>query len=267
MYDHGISKSIKIIVPITYLAMIIVNALANALPINGQGTGQISDAYPNLFAPAGYTFAIWGLIYLLLGGYTFYQLGFFRGEQRLVKASLLNKVGFYFSVSSVANGAWIFSWHYHQIPLSMLLMIVILGCLIVINRSIAPERLTGREKLFIRLPFSVYFGWITVATIANATVLLVSLGWDGFGLSEATWTVIMLSVGMLIGVATLLKNRDIAYGIVLVWAYGGIWQKHTSAAGFGGQYGSVIVTVLACIALFAAAGSYVLIVQKKRQTL
>lgn len=156
------------------------------VPPNGQGTSQVSDSYKNLFAPAGLTFAIWGLIYVLLAGYTAYQLGFFNLNKRGYKADLFEKVGLYFSISSIANATWIFSWHYHLIALSMLLMITILVCLILIVRQINEEKFSLREKIFIRLPFSVYFGWITVTTIANATTLFVSLGWEGLGISEPT---------------------------------------------------------------------------------
>jgi hypothetical protein len=238
--------------------MIIVNALANILPINGQGTGQVSDSYPNLFAPAGLTFAIWGLIYLLLACFTLYMLGFFQGNIKTVKVELLGKIGIIFSISSIANAVWIFLWHYHQIPLSMILMLVILSCLIVINQVIKSEQLTEREDFFIKLPFSVYFGWITIATIANATTLLVSLGWNGFGLADATWAIIIIFVGMIIGLATTLKNRDIAYGLVLIWAYAGIWVKHTSSSGFSSQYPSVITTVIVCLIIFVLAEAYVI---------
>ena len=166
-------SSISIIVLITYLAMVTVNGLANALPINGMITGAISDSYPNLFAPTGITFIIWGVIYLLLAAHTLYQLGLFRKKSEEVKTALLKEVGTLFAISSVANFAWIFSWHYKIIPLSMLLMLVILICLGLITIRINKEKLTTTEKIFIRLPFSVYFGWITVATIANATTLLV----------------------------------------------------------------------------------------------
>jgi hypothetical protein len=254
---------IKIIVAVTFLAMVVVNALANILPINGVTTGQVSDSYPNLFAPAGLTFSIWGLIYLLLAGYTLYHVGVLQGSTDIVRSGLLRKTGILFSVSSIANAAWIFSWHYGMIPLSMLLMIVILACLILINRMTSSERFSSGEYVFIRLPFSVYFGWITVATIANATVLLVSLGWRGFGLTEAAWTVIMLAAGLIIAVATMLKNRDIAYGLVIVWAYAGIWLRHTSPEGFGGQYPAVITTTIVCIVILLLAEAYLLISKRK----
>lgn len=265
MFGNKVKCSVKIITAVTFLLMIVVNILANTLPINGQTTGEVSNSYPNLFAPAGITFAIWGLIYLLLAGFTLYLLGFFQGDSDDVKSDLLNKVGIVFSISSIANAAWIFAWHYNRIPLSMVLMAVILDCLIYINYLINNENLTSREKLFIGLPFSVYFGWITVATIANATTLLVSIGWDGFGLPEQFWTVVILIVGMLIGTATIIRNKDIAYGLVMLWAYAGILLKHVSESGFAGQYPAIIYTVIACMIIFIIDVAYVWLGNRKKQ--
>lgn len=264
MENKQVSTVIKIITAVTFLVMIVINALANSLPINGINTGQISDSYPNLFAPAGMTFAIWGLIYLLLAGHTLYQIGLFHGKSDMVKTELLRKTGILFSISSIANSAWIFAWHYRNIPLSMLLMIVILICLILIVQMINKEQLSTREKVFIKLPFSVYFGWITVATIANATVLLVSLNWNRFGISEPVWTIIILCIGMLIGAVTTIRNKDIPYGLVLIWAYAGIYIKHSSSNGFAGQYPEVIATVIGCLIIFLIALVYVLITRKRR---
>lgn len=253
---------IKIAVAVTYLIMIVVNALANILPINGIDTGAVSDSYPNLFAPAGLTFSIWGVIYLLLLGYTLYQFGLFQGDKSKVKTELLRKVGVVFSGSSLVNAAWIFSWHYSMIGLSVLLMLVLLLSLIYINETIKKEKLDQKEKLFIRLPFSVYFGWITVATIANITTQLVDIGWNGFGIPETAWTVLIIVIGLAIGAVTMIRNRDIAYGLVIIWAYTGILIKHMSQSGFAGQYPSVITTVIACIVLMGVAIGYVLFAKK-----
>ena len=257
MSEKKTRTSIKILVAITFIMMVTVNALANILPINGETTGGVSDAYKNLFAPAGITFAIWGVIYIALAAYTIYQTELFQKNKSNNSVDILEKVGLYFSISSIANSVWIFAWHFHLIPLSMLLMAVILGCLIVINQTITKEKLCGREKLFIKLPFSIYFGWITVATIANATTLLVSIGWDGFGISEPIWTVVIIFVGMFIGIATILRNRNFAYGLVIIWAYAGILIKHTSESGFANQYMQVITTVVVCIVLLIIAETYV----------
>lgn len=261
-----LDKPLKITVAVTYLIMIAVNAMANILPINGIDTGAVSDAYPNLFAPAGLTFSIWGVIYLLLLGYTLYQFGLFQGDKSKVKTELLRKIGIVFSASSVVNAAWIFSWHYRMIGLSVILMLVLLLSLIYINETIKKEKFDQMEKVSIRLPFSVYFGWITVATIANITTLLVDIGWNGFGISESVWTILIILIGLAIGAVTMIRNHDIAYGLVIIWAYAGILIKHMSEAGFNGQYTGIITTVIACIVLMGVAIGYVLFAKKQNTT-
>ncbi|NTU89421.1 MAG: tryptophan-rich sensory protein [Actinobacteria bacterium] len=253
---------IKWLVVLTFILMIVMNVLANTLPINGINTGDVSDSYPNLFAPTALTFSIWGLIYLLLAAHTLYHIGLFRTDSPPEKIMLLEKTGLIFSFSSFANAVWILSWHYLQMPLSMVLMLVILISLIWIGRMIGKEQLTTREKFFIKLPFSIYFGWITVATIANATTLLVSWNWNGFGIAEPVWTILIVSVGLLIGLTTMVLNIDIAYGCVLIWAYIGILIKHTSADGFAGQYQAVIVTVIICLILLVVGLLYILFKRK-----
>ncbi len=236
----------KILAAFTYLLMVAVNFLANGLPINNRSTGEISDAYPNFFAPAGPAFSIWGLIYLLLGAYVIYQ--FVNKDQKT--ESLLNKINPFFIASSLANILWIFAWHYDYIALSVLIMATLLILLIKIADILRKEQFSSLEKLFIRAPFSVYFGWITVAAIANITVFLVSTGWNGFGIADYVWTSIVLLVGALIGIVRMSKDKNIPYGLVLIWAYFGILLKHLSFNGFDGQYPSIIFTVIACLVLF-----------------
>lgn len=263
MISKNGGSSIKGITAVSFVIMVGVNILANVLPINGVTTGDVSDSYKNLFAPAGYTFAIWGLIYILLAGYTLYQLGCFQGTKSANKEELFKNLGVYFSVSSIANALWIFSWHYYLIPLSMVMMVIILVSLILITKEINKMKLTFKDRVFIRLPFSVYFGWITVATIANATALLVSLRWDGFGIPEVTWTVIIVLIGVVIGVATMLRFRDIAYGLVIIWAYFGILIKHMSSSGFSGKYPQVITAAAASIILLLITAVYIIVKAKK----
>ncbi len=261
--DNTKIHSLKVPVAVTFLMMLVANTLSVVLPINGLTPGEVSDSYPNLFAPAGVTFAIWGLIYLALAAYTLYQFGMYRKSQDSAKSAFAAKLRTYFAISSIANTAWIFAWHYLVIPVSMALISLMLICLIAINHMTHQVQLTPADKIFVRFPFSIYFGWITVATIANATTLLVSIGWDRLGFSESTWTIAILVIGALIGSITVLRNKDIAYGLVLVWAYAGIWIKHTSATGFNGQYKLVIATVMACIVLFLIAAISVLFRHKK----
>jgi hypothetical protein len=249
-YDNNYNKImknmlIKIFVLIAYVAMLAVNFMANGLPINNRSTGEISDAYPNLFAPAGPAFSIWGLIYILLGGYALYQ--FTKKDQKT--ENLFEKINPLFIATSIANVSWIFAWHYDFIGLSVLIMATLLILLIKIADILRTEQFTSIQKLFIRAPFSIYFGWITVATIANITVFLVSISWNGFGISDFVWTSAILLVGAVIGILRMRKDKDIAYGMVLVWAYSWILFKHTSAGGFDGQYPSVITAVIVCLFL------------------
>ena len=237
---------IKILAGVAYVAMVAVNFMANGLPINNRSTGEISDAYPNLFAPAGPAFSIWGLIYLLLGAYVLYQ--FVKKDQKT--EHLLQKINPLFIATSIANISWIFAWHYDYIGLSVLVMAALLILLIKIADILRVGQFTSIQKLLIWAPFSIYFGWITVASIANITVFLVSLGWNGFGIADFVWTSIILLVGAVIGILRMRKDKNIAYGMVLVWAYSWILFKHMSAGGFDGQYPSIIATAIVCLVLF-----------------
>ncbi|WP_153730984.1 tryptophan-rich sensory protein [Sporosarcina obsidiansis] len=261
MNQTGRPMYLSLWIVITYTIMITVNILANTLPINGQTTSEVSDKYGNLFAPAGFTFAIWGVIYVLLALHVLYQLGLFQKKRNSI---LLNQVGIYFCISSILNALWILAWHYEKLFISVLIMILLLLCLIKINNMTSTASLSRREWLFIKLPFSVYFGWITIATIANITALLVSINWDGFGLSEVTWTIIILFVGAAIGILTMLQQQNIAYGLVFVWAYYGIYSKHVSESGFNGEYPTIITTVLICLLLFIL--TIILIAIRKRRS-
>lgn len=242
---------ISLLVLSSYCFMIIMNMLANILPLNGKNTGEISDSYGNLFAPAGITFAIWGLIYLLLLVYIVYQFwgytGIARGGKEERIGQILNKTGIWFAISSVANALWILAWHYDVIWLSLLLTLCILGCLIKINLGLRDESFSKMEHVAVRLPFTVYLGWATVATIANVTVFLVSVSWNRFSLSEVFWTVSIVLIGAVIGCLGVVFYKSYTYGAVLVWAFAGIAMKHLSPAQFNGKYQAVILAVLVSI--------------------
>ena len=237
---------LKIFAGSAYVAMVVVNFLANGLPINNRSTGEISADYPNLFAPSGVTFSIWGLIYLFLGGYVLYQ--FMKSDKS--REGLFKKINPLFITSSLANILWVFSWHYDYIGLSVFIIGILLYSLIKIANIIQLEQFSRAEILFIKTPFSMYFGWITVATIANITVFLVSIDWNGFGITDFIWTNIILFIGALIGIARMNKDKNVIYGLVLIWAYLGILLKHLSIAGFNGQYQSIIIVVTLCLCSF-----------------
>jgi hypothetical protein len=171
----------QILMLVAVLATIAVNGLANALPINGLTTGEISDSFDTLFVPAGYVFSIWGLIYLGLLAYAVYQaLPSQRGNSRL------QSIAVPFLVASVANMTWIFLWHYQVFTLTLVAMVTLLLSLIAIYCRLRTDgaSINSGERWFVGLPFSIYLGWISVATIANTQDVLYSLGWKGFGVSD-----------------------------------------------------------------------------------
>jgi hypothetical protein len=208
---------------IAFLATVAVNALANSLPINGKTTGELSELYPNLFVPAGLTFSIWGLIYLLLAIFAVYQIA----APAANSADVLLRIGPLFILASAANIGWIFLWHYRRVSASLAVMLVLLASLaaIYLRLGIGAGAASWRQRLLVHLPFSVYLGWITVATIANVTVLLVHVGWNRFGASEELWTVVVLIAAALITLAVLFTRNDLFYALVILWAFLGILIK------------------------------------------
>ena len=203
-----------------------VNILASTLPLNGQNTGEISDRFQVYFVPAGYVFAIWGVIYIGWIAFIIFQ---FRGSQK--ESARLRRLGYLFAISNIANAAWLFCWHYNRFGLSVLVMLALLGLLIASYLRLDVNRLsvTRAEYWSVDIPFSLYLGWITVATVANISDWLYLVEWNGFGISAQIWTVIMLAVASLLGLAMALTRRDAGYLFVLVWAFIGIAVKQTPA--------------------------------------
>jgi hypothetical protein len=215
----------KLAVLVSTLGAIGVNVLANVLPINGQNTGEISDRFAVFFVPAGYVFAIWGLIYIGMLVYAVYQaLPAQAGNARLEAA------GWWFSLGNLANAAWIFMWHYNLFGLSLVFMLVLLSSLVMCYVSLGIGRRTaGAGEIWaVFVPVSVYLGWISVATIANATDVLYDLQWDGFGLDAQLWAVVMLGVALVVGGLMAVTRADRPYLLVFVWAFAGIGVKQAA---------------------------------------
>jgi len=210
-------------------AVLVVNYLANALPIAGRTPGGVSDMFPTLFTPAGFTFSIWGVIYLLLLGFVIYQARFFAKERPV----FMQKIGWLFVLSCAANIGWLFAFHHLQIGLSMLVMLALLGSLLVIYLRLDIGRAAAfpAERWLVNLPFSIYLGWVTVATIANISILLTHLGWDGEPGGPQLWTVITIAAAVTLGLIALFFRRDFGYAGVLIWALFGIYSKRISDFG------------------------------------
>lgn len=247
------NKRIKLVAATVFTVSVICNALANILPINGENTGAISDSYPNLFAPAGFTFSIWGVIYVMLAGYCVYQFASVRRKQSKVTESVIQRITPYFIAASALNGSWIFAWHYRMIGLSLGIIVGLLICLIAINNILRKESYRRADQFWVKVPFSIYFGWVTIAVIANVTTWLVSMGWGGWGISDPVWTMVVLVTGAIIALVTAFRNTDPVYLAVPIWAYFGIFYKHISPAGFDEAYMQVITVLILLLGVFVGA--------------
>jgi len=204
---------------------IIFNILANALPLNGLNTGDISDRFEVFFVPAGYVFSIWGLIYIGLIAFAVFQaLPSQRENPRLVR------LGYWFAVSCLANIGWLISWHYEYFAAGPFILAALAILLIVsyLRLEIGRSRVSTAERWCVQIPFSIYLGWATVATIANVTSTLYFLGWGGWGIAPEAWAAIMLGVATVVGVLVFLTRRDFAFVLVLIWAFAGIALKHSA---------------------------------------
>lgn len=236
----------QILVIVGTVATIVVNLIANRLPLNNLSTGEISDMFEVYFVPAGYVFSIWGLIYLALIAYTVYQA---LPAQR--DNALLDRVGWLYIGTCLANILWLFMWHYLVFAATVVFMVALLALLIAIYVTLGTGR-TGTStamRWLVRVPFSIYLGWITVATVANFTSFFNWLGWgDGLNTASAIWAVIMLVVATAIAVAMSLRHGDIAYVAVIVWAFAGIAIKHS---------GTPLVAITAWVMAIVAAASLI----------
>lgn len=209
---------------IGFIAVIIINYLAVALPIGGITTWALSDLYPNLFVPAGLTFSIWGLIYLLLLWFVIWQAVDFYKKQ---STGITKKIWIWFLLSCLANIWRIFAWQYQNLILSVLIIVVFLITLIVLAKKIEIGKKIGKsgDKYLVQVPFSIYLGRLSVATIANVTAILVYYGWSMRGMTDIFWTICMIIVATILALRSLYKTYNIMFALVIIWAFIGIIIK------------------------------------------
>ena len=215
-------------VVVTLVIMLTMNGLAVLLPLNNKTTQELSDAIPIFFVPAGYVFSIWSLIYVALIGYVVYQaLPVSEGNSRV------HSIWAVFSVNALANAGWIVLWHYEFVVLSVAMMFVILLTLLMIYVKLdigtpaIRSRLTTTEYWCTHFPFSLYLGWISVATIANVAAALYVMDWNGFGISPELWSAIMIAIATVLALLMILRRRDMVFAGVVVWSLVGIGIKFT----------------------------------------
>jgi hypothetical protein len=205
---------------IAFISTVIVNSLAGSTTLlGGKNTAEISNTNFTLITPAGYVFSIWGIIYVLLGIFVIFQA--FPSEK---DKGYHKNIGWLFVLSSIFNIVWLFLWQFEYLIYSVPIMFLLLASLILIylRLDIGKTKVRLREKLTIHLPFSTYLGWITIASIANVSVTLVSLNWDGLGINPATWATLIVITALAIAILVLVTRKDIAYGLVIIWAFIGI---------------------------------------------
>lgn len=198
---------------------IVVNSLAGVGLINNISTAEVSDIYSTLITPAGYVFSIWGVIYVLLGIFVVFQALPSQNGKAFHK-----QISYLFVLSSVCNIVWILLWQYKYITLSMIAIFALLITLIMIylHLRIGKSSVSSGERFAVHLPFSTYLGWITIATIADVAAALVSVNWNGLGLSPTNWAILVIVVALAIISLVIVTRRDIAYSLVAIWALIGI---------------------------------------------
>jgi translocator protein len=212
----------RIVAALLLAGALALNAMANLLPLGGRTTGEVSALYPTLFTPAGFTFSIWGVIYLLLVAWTLAQFlpSYAATARRIAPA---------FALSCALNGAWLLAWHHLRIGLSMAVMVALLAVVLRINLHLEEE-----GRLLPRSAFGLYLGWLCVAAVANAAVLLVAVGWEGGGIPPAVWAGLLVLAGGGVGAFVALRLRNPLVGAAVVWGLVGIaaarWTDHPGVA-------------------------------------
>ncbi|MBP6386186.1 MAG: hypothetical protein KA313_04610 [Pseudarcicella sp.] len=209
---------------LAFVFMIIMNGLANGLPLNGKTTGELSALYPNLFVPAGITFSIWGLIYLLVLSFLILQTKYIFSRASADKSLIVKKIKNWFVVSCLLNGAWILAWHYQWLFCSLSIMFLLLLSLIKINEKVSAKKTerSSDKTLLWKACFGIYLGWILVASIANTTALLVNFNVNMSVFTPQIWTSILIVIGCVIGLVCKFKFRNIFVLLAIVWALCGI---------------------------------------------
>jgi benzodiazapine receptor len=240
-------KPIHIVSLVAFVAMIVVNVLANVLPINGLDTRQVSDLYPSLFTPAGITFSIWSVIYVSLA--CFLVVSWMRKDDELIDELLP-----WFTVSCILNAMWIFAWHYLQPAMSVAIMVALLIVVAKMFVQLHQETFTRlRDRIFLQLPFTLYLAWICVATIANISALLVAIKWDPAFLNDEDWTVVMMIVAALLAVKVTLDYRAPFFALVVMWALLGIHLRWSGREYISIFYASLmLITALVVVVLYSA---------------
>lgn len=228
---------------VSYIAVLVVNFLAQNGMLGTLTTSEISDKYLNLFTPSGYVFMIWGLIYLLLGAYVVYQ---FISKD---KTTIL-KIAPFVCISNILNILWLLSWHFSTPLISLVVILILLAFLILIVRELKQEGILAKTT------FSIYYAWITVASVASLFAFLVSI--DGVEFNSI-WMIILTNVSLaIVGLLMVVrgKNENFGYILTLVWATLGIFINQIIR--FDGEYLSIMIVSITVVMLGVVEFVYML---------
>ena len=236
----------QIITVVTYVVTVAINTFAVTLPLNGLTTREISNRFPALVVPADFAFSIWSVIYIALLAFTVVQA---LPSQR--QNPLLRRLGYLPAVTGILNTLWVVAWHYEVFAATVPIMVALLVTLIAIHRRArGPEAagLSFRQRAALVAPWSLYLGWITVATIANVSQMLLWAGFTGGGIPQEVWAFGVLLLGMGIAATVVIRSRDAVYGAVVIWAYAAIAVKQVALLAVAGALiGVIVVGVLAAV--------------------
>lgn len=229
---------------LVFFATIYVNYLAGTGGINDIGTGEVSGLYPTLFTPAGFTFAIWSVIYLLNTVFTITNVVLAFSKPRAFQKRLM----LLFLGVCLVNTSWIFAWHYDAIPVSVVLMLGILTLLVLAFSQSYNLDDKAFTSTLARINFGVYLGWISVATVANVSVWLAGKGNTIWTQTDLLWTCIVIAIAALLAVWMLFRFGSFAYALVISWALYGIYSaRHGELSNYAFDVAGAALIALAVV--------------------
>jgi hypothetical protein len=263
---EGKNTVVKIITVISFFAMLLTSIYAYNTPIDGMTTKEIMASYPNLFSPDYIVKVTWIFIFLLQAAFAFYQLDLFGKLRKNMRHETMYKLRILFISACYLHIFWIIAWHYDYLALSSVIIFGLLIGLITFNKILSLEDMTISEKLFVRLPFSVYYGWITISSVTNIFTLMVSIRSQVFGIPEYIWSIIVLVLITAIVSYRTQINKDLVYCLTVIWAYVGILYERVSENAMNGQYLKLITTTIICIVVLILGAGYLILRKKKNST-
>jgi len=242
--NKNVLRQVSIVIATIFT--IVVNGIVEAIRLNGVTSAEVSNSVPTFFTPPGYVFGIWSIIYIGLIAYAVYQgMPAQRDNLRLKAAAP------YYLVSALANGLWLVLFHFYMWVGTIVVMLILLGSLIMVYIQLreGSSGISNGERWFVRLPFSIYLGWVSVATIANVVIVLTTFKINLPPFEPIAWTIVLLAVGALLGLTISVLAGDAAFPLVFVWAFVGISTVNNGAINNVAVAASIILAIISIVAM------------------